>query len=183
MVERLDKGSGGSWIPSADVTSTSTIPPPPSDVHESQAGMPSAAPVFVIRDVASEAAVQRHHVAGWSQNPDIIAKGLVPVQHAGDLIEMSLFRHRRSISMLIQGRFQEHYGRWVSFNPSSSSETILTAVRKSPLHLCVCCLFTIQHKNQRQLSLQNFFWKQNPCFLQACWMYRSQLSFFRQLLF
>ncbi|PMD53975.1 uncharacterized protein K444DRAFT_646379 [Hyaloscypha bicolor E] len=138
LVERLDTATGtvGRWAPNADTASTSPIQPPPAAVHEAQPGTPSAAPVFLIRDVASEVGVRQPQVAGQSQNPDIIARGLVPVQDAGALIEL----------------FQEHYGRWVSFNPGSSSETILVEVRKSPLLLCACCLIAVRHTTQDSAS-------------------------------
>jgi hypothetical protein len=154
LVERLDTATGtvGRWAPNADTASTSPIQPPPAAVHEAQPGTPSTAPVFLIRDVASEVGVRQPQVAGQSQNPDIIARGLVPVQDAGALIELSIFLHPHPALLLIRGRFQEHYGRWVSFNPGSSSETILAEVRKLPLLLCACCLIAVRHTTQDSAS-------------------------------
>ncbi|KAH8763478.1 hypothetical protein F5882DRAFT_453327 [Hyaloscypha sp. PMI_1271] len=40
----------------------------------------------------------------------------------------------------------------VSFNPSSSSETIPAEVRKSPLLLCACCLIAVRHTTQDSAS-------------------------------
>lgn len=129
LVERLDTATGTvrRWAPNADTASTS-------------------------RDVASEVGVRRPHAAGQSQNPDIIARGLVPVRDAGALIELSMFLHPHPAPRLIRGRFQEHYGRWVSFNPGSSSETILAEVRQSPLLLCACRLIAVRHTTQVSAS-------------------------------
>jgi hypothetical protein len=90
LVERLDNGGLG-WAPNANTASTSPIQPPPAPVHEAQTGTPSAAPVFLIRDVATEVGMQRHHVAGLSQNLDIVSSGLITVQDASSLIELSVF--------------------------------------------------------------------------------------------
>ena len=64
--------------------------PPPQLIQsqEGRSGTPSAAPVFLIRDVASEVGVQRHHVAELAQTMDIISSGLVTVLDAGSLIEL-----------------------------------------------------------------------------------------------
>jgi hypothetical protein len=61
LVVRLDTATGtvGRWASNADTASTSPIQPPPSTVREAQPGTPSAAPVFLIRDVASEVGVRR----------------------------------------------------------------------------------------------------------------------------
>jgi hypothetical protein len=86
LVERLDNGDVGTWAP--DVSSTSPTQPPP--VHDPQPGTPSAAPVFLIRDVASEVGVRRqHHASGMSHDPDVIARGLVTIQEATALIVLS----------------------------------------------------------------------------------------------
>jgi hypothetical protein len=153
LVERLDNGDVGRWAPNAGMTSTSPIQLPPVPVHEGRSGTPSAAPVFLIRDVASEVGVQRHHVAcRLSQSLDIISKGLITIQDAGSLIELSVVPHGYPILLLIICRFQEHYGRWISFNPTSSADTLLTEVRASPLLLCACCLIAIRHTSQDSAS-------------------------------
>jgi hypothetical protein len=152
LVERLDNGHVERWAPNADTTSTSPIQPPPVLVHEIQHGTPSAAPVFLIRDVASEVGVQRHHVAGLSQSLDIISRGLITIQDAGSLIELSAVSHGYPILLLTRRRFQEHYGRWISFNPTSSIDTLLTEVRASPLLLCACCLIAVRHTSQDSAS-------------------------------
>lgn len=92
LAERLDNGDLGRWAPNAGTTSTSPVQPPPPQVqsHEGTTGTPSAAPVFLIRDVASEVGV-RHHVAGSSQTADIISSGVISVQDATSLIELSVF--------------------------------------------------------------------------------------------
>ncbi|KAE9370923.1 hypothetical protein N431DRAFT_343941 [Stipitochalara longipes BDJ] len=139
LVERLDSGNLGKWAPNADTASTSPVQPPPQSIQprESRTGTPSAAPVFLIRDVASEVGVQRHHVGGVSQSLDIISSGLITAQDAGSLIEL----------------FQEHYGRWVSFNPTLSPSVLLTETRTSPLLLCACCLIAVRHTAQDSASI------------------------------
>lgn len=49
-------------------------------------------------------------------------------------------------------RFQEHYGRWVSFSETIPPATLLTEVRKSPLLLCACCLIAVRHTTQESAS-------------------------------
>ena len=67
--------------------------PPPQLIQsqEGRSGTPSAAPVFLIRDVASEVGVRRQNHVGLAQGPDIVSRGLVSVQDAGALIELCAF--------------------------------------------------------------------------------------------
>ncbi|KAF2626805.1 hypothetical protein BU25DRAFT_469835, partial [Macroventuria anomochaeta] len=44
--------------------------------------------------------------------------------------------------------FQQHYGRWVSFDPLLSTPMLLEGVRKSPLLLAACCLIAVRHTSQ-----------------------------------
>jgi hypothetical protein len=43
------------------------------------------------------------------------------------------------------GSFQEHYGRWLAFDPSTSPSVLLQTIRRSPLLLCACCLIAVRH--------------------------------------
>jgi hypothetical protein len=148
LVERLDNGDARRWGP--DVSSTSPTQPPP--VH-AQPGTPSAAPVFLIRDVASQVGVQgQHHTSGLSRGPDIIESGLVTAQDATALVELFVFLNLSYILRLIKIRFQEHYGRWVLFNETVSPETLLAQMRVSPLLLCACCLIAVRHTTQESAS-------------------------------
>ena len=89
LVERLDNGDLGRWAPNAEMASTSPVQPSPqAQSHDARTGTPSAAPVFLIRDVASEVGV-RHHVAGPSPTTDIISSGMISVQEATSLLELS----------------------------------------------------------------------------------------------
>ncbi|KAF2498674.1 hypothetical protein BU16DRAFT_548382 [Lophium mytilinum] len=100
---------------------------------------PSSAPLFVLRDVAAEAGVQapQDEIATNTlklrlKSRDIIASGLLTGQDASTLLSL----------------FNEHYGRWVSFNPSTTPERLLAEVRGSPLLLSACCLIAIRHTTQ-----------------------------------
>lgn len=88
-MERLDNADVGTWAPQA---STSPVHPPPVTVHDVEPGTPSAAPIFLIREVASEVGLRRHHVGGISQSQDldIISRGLVTAQDGVSLIELSV---------------------------------------------------------------------------------------------
>lgn len=46
-------------------------------------------------------------------------------------------------------RFQIHYGRWVAFDDSLSTEQLLPHVRRSPLLLCSICLVAVRQANQQ----------------------------------
>lgn len=63
---------------------------------------------------------------------DIILKGLISEQDAFTLLSL----------------FQDHYGRWVSFNPLTATSVLLEDVRKSPLLLSACCLIAVRHTQQ-----------------------------------
>jgi hypothetical protein len=105
LVERLDSGEvggggsggggGGRWERNLDregggVSTSPSQPPPIRPILEVsglvEAGTPSAAPVFLIRDVASEVGVQREHHVKLVQGPDIVTRGMISVQDAGGLI-------------------------------------------------------------------------------------------------
>ncbi|TVY85310.1 putative transcriptional regulatory protein [Lachnellula suecica] len=101
----------------------------------------TAAPVFLIRDVASEIGVRQpsspEEQFASSQSPsDIISKGFMSSQEAAMLLEL----------------FQEHYGRWVCFQPKSSPKALLTEIRTSPLLICACCLIAVRHTTQDSAS-------------------------------
>ena len=55
--------------------------------------------------------------------------------------------------MLIYFRFQEHYGRWVSFSATIPLNTLVVEMRKSPLLLCACCLIAVRHTTQESASV------------------------------
>ena len=57
------------------------------------------------------------------------------------------------VILLTWSRFQEHYGRWVSFSPTTPPTVLLADIRKSPLLLCACCLIAVRHTTQESASI------------------------------
>jgi hypothetical protein len=90
LVERLDNGMQEQrW--GADVSNTPPSNPP--QVGDSAREVPSAAPVFLIRDVASELGVRQQQSTlafpnGTSASPDIISNGMIQFQEALSFIEL-----------------------------------------------------------------------------------------------
>ncbi|KAF8855187.1 hypothetical protein BDZ45DRAFT_805164 [Acephala macrosclerotiorum] len=130
LVEKLGERPGR-WVPHPDVSSTSPTNPPP--INEVTPEVPSAAPVFLIRDVASHVGVQQQQSAPAPprglRHLDIINQGLISLDDAIILIKL----------------FQEHYGRWVSYSETVSPDALLADIRESPLLLCACCLIAVRH--------------------------------------
>lgn len=96
-----------------------------------------SAPLFVLREVTAESGVRILDRAGTmtpSQNlaEDLILKGIIVSEDALFLLSI----------------FQQHYGRWVSFDPHVSTSTLLQHLRKSPLLLAACCLIAVRHTSQ-----------------------------------
>ncbi len=135
-------------------------PHPPQ--HPSDDG--AVAPVFVIRDLATEMGVESPGATRSAQSaptahgPDLIDEGLMSIQEAFAMFKMSaspsfidafLVSMRADMSMT---RFHEHYGRWVSFDGLSSSEALFKNVRRSPLLLSSCCLIAVRHTSQDKAS-------------------------------
>ena len=90
LVERLDRGDGFEvqnhrWAPEASNTPLNDPP-----LNNSPPGTPSAAPMFLIRDAASQAGVrhQDRFLSTTNQSHDIISKGLVTVQESSTMIEL-----------------------------------------------------------------------------------------------
>jgi hypothetical protein len=95
------------------------------------------APLFVLRDVTTQSGFRpaertATNTPSRGLSDDVIVKGIIVEQDAISLIAL----------------FREHYGRWVYFNPQSSTATLLEDVRKSPLLLCACCLIAVRHTTQ-----------------------------------
>jgi hypothetical protein len=88
LVERLDRGGAQGWemevsnVPSNGLPHASNSPP----------GTPTAAPMFLIRDVASQAGVRRQQPSSFlsvvPQSRDVISKGLITLQEASGMIEL-----------------------------------------------------------------------------------------------
>ncbi|KAF2098421.1 hypothetical protein NA57DRAFT_75668 [Rhizodiscina lignyota] len=94
------------------------------------------APVILLRDVASEVGLSPddRRIEKFSRNQerrDILSSGLLKTEEAIPLIAL----------------FQEHYGRWVSFDTATRPEMLLHQLRSSPLLLAACCLIAIRHTN------------------------------------
>ncbi|EXJ73626.1 uncharacterized protein A1O5_03388 [Cladophialophora psammophila CBS 110553] len=102
----------------------------------------AAAPVFVIRDLATEIGVESPTATRSAQtatdigDSDLIVDGLVSNQQASALLTI----------------FNEHYGRWVFFDAQISSDHLFEEVKKSPLLLCSCCLIAVRHTNEEIAS-------------------------------
>jgi hypothetical protein len=86
--------------------------------------------------------------------------------------------------MLTETRFQEHYGRWVSFSATCSPETLLQEVRKSPLLLCACCLISVRHTTQGSASLlaTQLFQEAKALFSSALLKVPQSIEFFQAAL-
>ncbi|KAJ9603554.1 hypothetical protein H2200_011740 [Cladophialophora chaetospira] len=123
-----------------DNTASSNISPPRPPA--SQPSEPSvdlmdtaSAPVFIIRDLATEMGVESPNEARSARSKvtdfDLIEEGALTKGQAAEFLAI----------------FHEHYGRWVFFDTFSSSEHMLNEVRKSPMLLNACCLIAVRHTN------------------------------------
>ncbi|KAB8235743.1 uncharacterized protein BDW43DRAFT_318142 [Aspergillus alliaceus] len=131
LLERLGEDS-------STITSQSVAQPNPSGHISlscnnaasvvSKSDYPSAPPVMVIRDLASDIGVKSPDAS--SHEP--ILDGLIPAGLALDLITI----------------FLEHYGRWVLFDPASDPMALLKRVSQSPLLFCACCLIAVRHTTE-----------------------------------
>ncbi|KAF5654102.1 hypothetical protein F25303_1712 [Fusarium sp. NRRL 25303] len=92
------------------------------------------APVFLIRDAATDAGVHspEQAIAQTGPQSDVISTGLVSLQTAHSLL----------------GLFHVHYGRWVRFPEDIPTDRLLLQVRKSPLLLCSIFLISVRHTSQ-----------------------------------
>ncbi|KAE8370929.1 LITAF-like zinc ribbon domain-containing protein [Aspergillus caelatus] len=89
---------------------------------------PSAPPVMVIRDLASDVGVKSPDA---SSNESVL-DGLISTDLAIDLMTI----------------FLEHYGRWVLFDPESDPKALLGKVNRSPLLFSACCLIAVRHTTE-----------------------------------
>ncbi|KAL2857202.1 hypothetical protein BJY01DRAFT_231194 [Aspergillus pseudoustus] len=87
----------------------------------------SAAPVMVIRELAADTGIQ---LPNTSQ--PVALDGLIPPDLALHLISI----------------FQEHYGRWVLFDPDEDPKDLLGQITRSPLLFSACCLIAVRHTSQ-----------------------------------
>ena len=88
LVERLDRGDAQRWEPETSNTPSNN----PPHISNSPPGTPSAAPMFLIRDVASQVGVKQQQPPSFqsaaAQSRDIISKGLLTLQEASGMIEL-----------------------------------------------------------------------------------------------
>jgi hypothetical protein len=93
---------------------------------------------LLIRDVANDVGIHSPEEAGvhHPQHSDIISAGLISLKEAYELVSL----------------FHIHYGRWVKFKESISTEVLLPQVRKSPLLLCSICLIAVRHTTEVLVS-------------------------------
>ncbi|KAI8711952.1 hypothetical protein NCS52_01460300 [Fusarium sp. LHS14.1] len=127
LVDRLD-----SRLDQLDGTSNKTQRPIRSSESVTAPDL-DPAPVFLIRDAATDAGVHspEQTVHPVSQ-PDVISSGLVPLSTAHSLLEL----------------FHFHYNRWVRLPEDLSTEALLLQVKKSPLLLCSIFLIAVRHTTQ-----------------------------------
>ncbi|KAL6712009.1 hypothetical protein ACN47E_003052 [Coniothyrium glycines] len=111
------------------------------DVESQDEVEKTSAPLFVLRDVTSETGLRPADRTA-SNTPtrnlanDIIIKRLINPQEAFELLTI----------------FQEHYGRWLSFDAATPTAILLEDVRNSPLLLTACCLIAARHVSQESAS-------------------------------
>ncbi|KAE8142984.1 hypothetical protein BDV38DRAFT_293463 [Aspergillus pseudotamarii] len=89
---------------------------------------PSAPPVMVIRDLASDVGVKSPDA---SSNESVL-DGLISTDLAINLMTI----------------FLEHYGRWVLFDPESGPKALLDKASRSPLLFSACCLIAVRHTTE-----------------------------------
>ncbi|KAF4337496.1 hypothetical protein FBEOM_8594 [Fusarium beomiforme] len=107
--------------------------PPNLEVAVSSAEL-DPAPVFLIRDAATDAGVHSPEQVNTQPGfqPDVISTGLVSLSTAHSLL----------------GLFHLHYGRWVRFPEDIPTDRLLVQVRRSPLLLCSIFLISVRHTTQ-----------------------------------
>ncbi|KAJ9269984.1 hypothetical protein DTO212C5_3954 [Paecilomyces variotii] len=127
LVDRLDAQFKGRGSPST----YTTLPRTEEPVAPSE---PNPAPVILIRDAATDAGVASPEQSDSQLDSlsDVISTGLVTLSTAHSLLKL----------------FQVHYGRWVRFPDSLTTEVLLSQVRKSPLLLCSILLIAVRHTTQ-----------------------------------
>ncbi|RDW58204.1 hypothetical protein BP6252_13615 [Coleophoma cylindrospora] len=133
LVSRLDPISAASHL-------SPPLPapaPPHVACHDTETSTPTAPPVFLIRDAASD--IGMGHSSSNDEIPtvskvhvDVISKGFLTAEQAISLLDL----------------FQEQYGRWVCIQKPENVHALLSETRKSPLLLCACCLIAVRHKSQ-----------------------------------
>ncbi|KAL6407574.1 hypothetical protein AUP68_08593 [Ilyonectria robusta] len=107
--------------------------PSPRPIQSSLPSEPNSAPVFVIRDAATDAGVYSPEVHGVpTAEPDLIAAGFIATSTAHSLLKL----------------FRTHYGRWVRFSEAIPIEDLVSQVRRSPLLLCSIFLIAVRHTTQ-----------------------------------
>ncbi|ETI24918.1 hypothetical protein G647_04288 [Cladophialophora carrionii CBS 160.54] len=145
ILARLEKAVGTIvsrfGIALGDDTPSGPAPSGPLEAHQpdepDEPRDTASAPVFVIRDLATEIGVESPGVvrsartAAEGQDSDLIGEGILSNQQASALLAI----------------FVEHYGRWVFVDSLSSPEDLLKETRKSQLLLSACCLIAVRHTN------------------------------------
>ncbi|EXJ60252.1 hypothetical protein A1O7_04404 [Cladophialophora yegresii CBS 114405] len=124
-----------------DDNASGLTPSGPSEAHHAEERNETrdtaSAPVFVIRDLATEIgvespdAIRSARSGAEGQDSDLIREGILSSQQASTLLAI----------------FAEHYGRWVFVDSFSSPEDLLKETRKSQLLLSACCLIAVRHTN------------------------------------
>ncbi|KAJ1715213.1 LITAF-like zinc ribbon domain-containing protein [Aspergillus flavus] len=140
VIEQLER-TVGALLERLGEDSTSIMPPsverpdnPASSSHKDAArtapktDYPSAPPVMVIRDLASDVGVKSPDA---SSNESVL-DGLISADLAINLMTI----------------FLEHYGRWVLFDPESDPKALLGKVNRSPLLFSACCLIAVRHTTE-----------------------------------
>lgn len=132
LVQRLDS------VLDVGRSESHSLPPQVPYTTSTASAETTQAPVFLIRDVANDVGIHSPDEAGvhQPQYSDIITAGLVSLNEAYELVSL----------------FHIHYGRWVRFKETISTEVLLPQVRKSPLLLCSICLIAVRHTTEMLVS-------------------------------
>lgn len=136
------------------------------------------APLFVLRDVAADS---ENHITVDNQGQAV--NEIIPTQsQPDDIIFKRILSPAEAFSLL--ELFQTHYGRWVSFDKTTTTAVLLEDVRKYPLLLAACCLISVRHTSSEAASrLAPVLFKESEALLSAALLKTPQpIEFFQSTL-
>ncbi|KAJ5375542.1 hypothetical protein N7517_007548 [Penicillium concentricum] len=127
LLDRL--GEGPAKTPGHELSRPTTAQASPGSRSAYKDTEPSAAPIMVIRDLATDSGVK----------PMSDARSLGAV--LDELISPDL-------ALTLITIFLEYYGRWVLFDPECEPSELLRRVKKSSLLFCACSLIAVRHTSE-----------------------------------
>ncbi|KAJ6016859.1 hypothetical protein N7451_000238 [Penicillium sp. IBT 35674x] len=128
LLDRLGEGPAGPGDHESNEGSALTSPEAGEAPYKDTGS--SAAPVMVIRDLATD--------TGIKSVPD--TRPLETV--LDDLISPDL-------ALTLITIFVEYYGRWILYDPEGDPAALLPRVKRSPLLFCACCLIAVRHTSEQ----------------------------------